>query len=145
MTNDDFAMLMDLEKAFSNPRSVKLPFEQTLKKYDVSSVNTKDAFLLRYDRRGRYEFKHKNQLTHGNDFPLVRLEINAPEHKNPDGYITSRNHIHVYREGYGLSWAYEFNEIFLLKLDEVTPLELFTLFCGYCKIDLSNIILQGVV
>jgi len=136
---------MSLDKTFLHAKSLKLPHEQSFKKYDIKSVNTKDTFLMRYDRRGRYELKHKSLLTQGNDFKLVRLEVNAPPHQNPDGYITSRNHIHVYKEGYELSWAYELNEIFSLNFDKATTLELFTLFCEYCRIDLSNIVLQGVI
>lgn len=41
---------------------------------------------------------------------LLRLDIDTKPHRNPDGQKISGTHLHVYREGYGDSWAYELND-----------------------------------
>ena len=71
------------------------------------------------DRRGRIElskFKLQNRyaLT---KLPLVRIDIDSPPHMNPDGTKTSRNHIHIYKDGYDEKFAYtldsdEFKDLF---------------------------------
>ena len=145
MTDALFNELMSLDKCFTRPGKIKLPGQQERKVYDVKSSTTEDKFLFDYDRRGRFELKHKKQLRHGKDVCIIRLEINAPNHMNPDGNVLSRNHIHIYREGYDLSWAYELFDIFPNIPQELSALNLFTIFCDYCKIDSTNIHLQGVL
>lgn len=145
MTDSDFKELMDLDKYFIRPESIKIPGEQEQKIYQLKSFTTEDNFIFDYDRRGRFELKYKEQLRFGKDVRLIRLEINAPTHMNPDGSIISRNHIHIYKEGYDLSWAYELHDIFPDAKQEISALYLFTAFCEYCKINTSNIILQGVL
>ena len=36
---------------------------------------------------------------------LVRLDLDGPTHRNPDGEEVPCPHLHVYREGYGDKWA----------------------------------------
>jgi hypothetical protein len=36
---------------------------------------------------------------------LVRVDLNGPPHRNPDGKVVECPHIHVYREGYADKWA----------------------------------------
>lgn len=36
---------------------------------------------------------------------LVRVDLDGPPHRNPDGTIVPCPHIHVYREGYADKWA----------------------------------------
>lgn len=142
MTDDAFDSLMLLQKSFLHPKSVKLPHDKQKKVFHVSSVGTKDTFLLDCHRQGTYEMKLMNQMRYGKDFPMVRLEINAPPHMNPDSYVTSRNHIHIYKEGYGMKWAYELSDKFPASMN---MLNLFVIFCEYCGIGLLNVSLQGVI
>jgi Family of unknown function (DUF6978) len=37
--------------------------------------------------------------------PLVRLDVEGPDHLNPDGVIVPCPHLHTYREGFGTRWA----------------------------------------
>lgn len=37
---------------------------------------------------------------------LLRVDLEGPDHDNPDGTVVECPHIHIYKEGYGLSWAY---------------------------------------
>lgn len=36
----------------------------------------------------------------------MRVDIDGPDHTNPDGEIVPCPHIHIYREGYEDRWAY---------------------------------------
>jgi hypothetical protein len=36
---------------------------------------------------------------------LLRLDLDGPPHRNPDGKEIPCPHLHVYREGYGDKWA----------------------------------------
>ena len=36
---------------------------------------------------------------------LLRLDLDGPPHRNPDGEEIPCPHLHVYREGYGDKWA----------------------------------------
>ncbi|MDX2066488.1 MAG: hypothetical protein SFX74_12175 [Fimbriimonadaceae bacterium] len=36
---------------------------------------------------------------------LVRLDLEGPPHRNPDGEVIPCPHIHLYRQGYGDKWA----------------------------------------
>lgn len=36
---------------------------------------------------------------------LMRLDLDGPPHRNPDGEEIPCPHLHVYREGYGVKWA----------------------------------------
>ncbi len=38
--------------------------------------------------------------------PLARLDLNGRPHTNPDGRPMPRTHLHLYREGFGLAWAF---------------------------------------
>ena len=36
---------------------------------------------------------------------LLRLDIDGPPHRNPDGEEIPCPHLHTYREGFGVKWA----------------------------------------
>ncbi len=36
---------------------------------------------------------------------LMRLDLDGPPHRNPDGQEVPCPHLHIYREGYGDKWA----------------------------------------
>jgi hypothetical protein len=36
---------------------------------------------------------------------LMRLDLDGPPHRNPDGAEIPCPHLHIYREGYGAKWA----------------------------------------
>lgn len=74
---------------------------------------------------------------------LARLDINDREHKNPDGRIIPRTHIHLYREGYNSRFAFDPKELGFKDLDNVTSL-IFQ-FLDFCKIKKGNIKIQEVL
>ena len=147
ITNTDFEALVKMKKKFSSPNIIRIPARrgEEAKGIRVDSIYAKESFLFDADCGGKIELRYKTQLRHKKGFaiPMVRFEVNAPPHTNPDGRILSRNHVHIYKEGYGdlrsLPWAYEYDEIFKGIEIPNDPYDLFDLFCEYCSIDISRI------
>ena len=151
MAIDDLAFkkLMDIDKFFVD-KTVKLPL----------AGDSGIAYKL-YDKTSRKEFsldlsrgkmllvnKKKFQTRYISDpTNLVRLEIDCPPHTNPDGSITSRNHMHIYKEGYDLAWAVDLQDLLpFSKVDLNNYTEVFYAFCKYCNIITDdNIDIQSVV
>jgi len=74
---------------------------------------------------------------------LARLEINGPEHTNPDHRKVGGNHIHIYREGCGDAWAFPLEE----KGFSTPPSAVETLreFCDFCSITNLPVVQTGAV
>lgn len=138
LTNKDFARLMSIKKKF-NENPITLPHVNQCSQLNVFSIDNKDSFVIDIDRRGKIEIKSKTQARYSSNQNLIRVEINAPPHTNPDGTITSRNHIHIYKEGFNLAWAYDlegFDETLFNNLKNFN--KVFADFCSYCNIELTN-------
>lgn len=72
--------------------------------------------LVSADRREEFILdirRHRIELVHGGKYqtrarvsePIARICFAKP-HRNPDGEHVPSEHLHVYREGFGLQWAY---------------------------------------
>lgn len=143
LTDVEYARLMALQKEFiSVPR---LPMEGEKRSYAVRSLDEKENFLLTTERKIVFELsKSKLNQTYARE-PIFRVEFNGPPHQNPDGTIISRSHVHIYRAGYGMSWAYPLDTFdpALFKHPNNYNI-LFEDFCSYCNItNLESI--QGVI
>lgn len=134
LTTNEFNRLMKLPKELKL-NTISLPIINTKARFEIKSKTTKDEFWLDIDRSNRYEIKSKTQER--TNEVLVRLEINSPPHMNPDGTVTSRDHIHIYKEGFGLAWAYDLDS-FIPNINKEYYSALFYSFCEYCIIDLGN-------
>lgn len=145
ITNEAFETLISLKKVFEKIDKVSLPHPQEGKIYNLFCRESKDEFIFDLSRKGTIELKQKAQLRLGKSVPIVRLEVNCPPHLNPDGTMTSRNHIHIYKENFDLKWAYDLDTIFHNISNDPQPLEIFYKFCEYCNIDTEGINLQGVI
>ena len=129
---------MEIKKRFNN-ETINLPAHNQKANLDVSSLDNRESFIVDIDRNGKIELKSKIQERYNNNQILIRVEINGPPHTNPDGTTISRNHIHIYKEGYELSWAYElkdFSDDLFIELKNFN--NVFTDFCSYCNIELNN-------
>lgn len=73
---------------------------------------------------------------------LVRLDLDTKPHSNPDHSIIEGAHLHIYQEGYGLSWAYPLDDSHVKSLNPHVdlarvltckdPYDRFRLFSEYC-------------
>lgn len=62
---------------------------------------------------------------------LARLDLDGPPHRNPDGVEIGPRHLHLYREGFALKWAFEIPESQFSNLDDAAvTLEDFMRFCN---------------
>jgi len=72
----------------------------------LKGLSSHEEFLLdiAVGKRGRLKVKYQ---TRGRRVVvLARLDVNGPTHRNPDGTLVGRDHIHVYKEGFADKWAY---------------------------------------
>jgi len=133
-TQTEFDRLIKLPKFFKDASGIQLPMQQQRKNYEINCSES-DTFILDYDRKGRYELKHKTQLREGKHRVLMRIEINAPPHMRLDGTTTGRNHIHIYNPTGQISYDINIGH---------EPLEILSELCKLCNIELPQI-LQGVM
>lgn len=134
ITDQEFRVIMSLEKLFTS-EIIGLPLTSQKAEYQLKSTDGKHELMLDIDRRGKFTI-HKCKLQNRiHSYPIIRVDIDSPPHTNPDGTTTSRNHIHIYREGYSMSWAYDLSNIheglFLTPTDFMST---FYDFCTYCNI-----------
>ena len=133
LSNEEYNRLMLLPKEFvSIP---KLPRMVDKKSYTIKSVDDNETFLLTVERNIICELSKSKLNNSYYKVPIFRVEYNAPPHRNPDGTLIGRNHVHIYRNGYGMSWAYPLETFsdFLFKCPNNFN-ELFHDFCNYCNI-----------
>ncbi|MBC3798462.1 DUF6978 family protein [Acetobacterium tundrae] len=147
MTNETFEHLLSLAKQFDDA-TIKLPTVGETKILHATSCYSTEKFIVDTDRRGKIELKKiKLQNRHSTKELLLRVEIDCPPHTNPDYSETSRNHIHIYKEGYDLRWAYDletFHDVYFKNI--YTFDTVFIDFCKLCNIQLEETIeMQSVL
>ncbi len=141
---------MQMKKRFiQNP---VLPKANSKAIYSIIGDTPQDQFEVHVERKNVIEFQaNKSKLQESYyKIALIRIEIDAPPHMNPDGTWTDRNHVHVFREGAGLSWAYDLSSVSPhLFQDHGNFLSLFCDFCQYCNIEIdmegNDFPIQGVL
>jgi hypothetical protein len=138
LTDEAFQSLMKMKKKFKTDIS-SIPAASQRVQFSIIGEDNKTEFTVDVDRKSRIEMKSKVQERYCNNILLVRVEINGPPHTNPDGSNIGRDHIHTYREGYGLSWAYNLAgfDPRLFK-DKENFTSVFSDFCLYCNIELDG-------
>lgn len=138
ITDCDFKHLLKLRKFFTV--SPRLPLENGSGYYLLKDESGKEEFQLNIIRKKVIEFGANKKKFNHSYFrqPIIRLEIDAPPHKNPDFTLVGRNHIHIYKEGYDLRWAYDLKDVSNLFTELNDFNLLFSDFCVYCNIDDTN-------
>ncbi|MFR4986761.1 MAG: DUF6978 family protein [Lachnospirales bacterium] len=147
LTYNEFQHIMSIQKNFIDCNIKFCKIGDNIS-YDLISIsNSNKKFKLDVDRRTRSIELNKIKIQNRLDIPLIRVDINSPPHINPDRTKTSRNHIHIYKEGYDLKWAMNlegFHSIYFKNTNIFN--NLFIDFCKYCNIDISKLNnFQGVI
>src|SRR5690625_76455 len=92
-----------------------IPFPASMQQEVIEAQSddlNKDKFMFYINRKGQYNLKKCTYLSrYNNTYNLLRLDINGPPHDNPDGTTVECPHIHIYKEGYNLSWAYPLESV----------------------------------
>lgn len=110
----------------------------------IAKSNPNERFIIDINRKRAILSRCTFQQRVHTSIPLVRLDIDTKLHKNPDGKIIEGNHIHIYKEGYNLAWAYPLNHKILNEINpnfDITLFEnisfhpiTFINFCKFCNI-----------
>lgn len=116
---------------FSNDE-YKFPYLGGSLRLSLQSMDKKETFNLDVTRGYIALEKITFQTRARKAVVLVRLDIDGPPHRNPDGEEISCPHIHLYREGYGDKWAYPLPDE--LKCVLYNPYNLLDKFMDYCHI-----------
>ncbi len=103
-------LIKKLKNLVSACKTLMIPNMGDKKIEEIVSIADKDFFKI-YIYRGSKENKkitfHAIECLTGN--AILRLDINATKHMNPDGREISENHLHIYKDGYEIKYAEEFN------------------------------------
>jgi len=115
--------LLGMPKMLVDLVQIKFPGRGDELRLEARSVNGKELFLFDVNRRGHINLKKCTyQNRHSVDI-LLRLDLNGPPHRNPDGDELPCPHIHVYREGFADKWAFPVPSDFRDTNDLITSLQ----------------------
>lgn len=130
LSKEDVEELLRMEKRFEDCAPI---WFRSGYKEDRALVGEADNTIFNFDAAFGYNGHYKLKLqTRHHTIELVRLEVNAQPHTNPDGRKVGGNHIHVYDEVHGSKIAYEINPAqFPHPRDGART---FNDFCDYCNI-----------
>jgi hypothetical protein len=103
------------------------------------SVDKRESFMLDVWSSGKIALKMKYQTRCRSVFLLARIDYDGPPHQNPDGLEVGYPHIHIYKEGMGLKFAFPLPpEIFPKPEDRWNTLHNFMGYCNISKVPLFN-------
>src|ERR1035437_1901951 len=71
----------------------------------LTSLDERESFMLDVTRAQMRLTKATYQNRARAAIILMRLDLDGPPHRNPDGVELPCAHLHLYREGYGDKWA----------------------------------------
>ena len=143
LTDSEIKRLLGMPKVFDSVP--QLPTMLDKKSYTIRSIDSKETFLLTAERNIVFELSKSKLNTSYSREPIFRVEYNSRPHMNPDGARIGRNHVHIYKEGYGMTWAYpleSFDKVLFRYPHDFNML--FGDFCKYCNIQNLQLI-QGVI
>jgi hypothetical protein len=97
----------------------------------LTSLDKRESFMLDVTRGQIKLTKAKYQNRARQVIVLLRLDLEGPPHRNPDGAEIPCPHIHVYREGFGDKWANPaLLERYVNTLDLFSTLDIFMQDCN---------------
>lgn len=120
-----------MEKHRLSDHMRRLPSGGEKEVIDLVSADRRERFMLDLYRGRRKQHKFTFQNRARQNIRIVRLDLHG-RHTNPDGEVFRTSHLHVYREGCGLSWAIPVPSDLFTDLDDIWK----TLheFMRYCNI-----------
>ena len=143
LTENEVKRLIDLGKNRVNDEEHRFPDGGETLEIPLISLDERENFLLSVTV-GRIDLsKSNNQLRlKPENIPLVRIDVGNTIHKNPDGTIITGPHIHIYKEGYGLKFAYPLEKY--LRTNPEDTYQVLCDFMNYCSIVKKPVIIKGV-
>jgi hypothetical protein len=108
LTQAEGDALLALEKiAVASDLPINLPDLGGSIDLNFIAQNGREEFILNYTRYTINLSKRNHHFRGRKIIGLARLDLDGPPHRNPDGQEVPMRHLHLYREGYGLKWAFE--------------------------------------
>jgi hypothetical protein len=110
LTDTEILELIKSKKYTTSDASYEFPSFGGLLSIELISENKTD-FILDVNRNKYKLSKCTFQNRVKTIIPLVRLDVNANPHRNPDGTEIGRTHIHIFSSSFGDKVAYELDNI----------------------------------
>lgn len=142
LTQKEVDMLLSLIKVLAENKPITFPNPGEIIHLEAFSTSSSDKFLIDVNRKGQIKIsKCTYQTRYKRSTILLRVDIDGPEHTNPDGEVVPCPHIHIYREGYEDRWAYPLEQH--IKTDPFDLVEVLISFLRYNNInDIPDIYFQ---
>lgn len=139
LSQSDANRLIEMEKHITDQIDFPAIYEQ--KKYEAFSLDDTERFYVRINRTGRFVLSRGTyQTSHYTNQALLRLDLAIDKpHCNPDGNKIEGPHIHIYKEGYDMKWAYPIADYIPEIVDYEDLIGNFMSFCKFCHIRLNGV------
>jgi hypothetical protein len=105
LTQDEAANLMAMEKRAVDDKDLFFPRPGEGLAIPLTSLDKRENFMLDVTRAQIKLTKATYQNRARAVIILMRLDLDGPPHRNPDGKEIPCPHLHIYREGFGDKWA----------------------------------------
>lgn len=105
ITQAEADALIEMEKRFAEDEDWTFPSAGEGMALAVTSLDNRENFMLDITRAEIKLTKVTYQNRARQAIILMRLDIDGPPHRNPDGEEIRCPHLHIYREGFGDKWA----------------------------------------
>ena len=105
LTQDEADKLMAMEKRVADQKEWLFPAPGYRIAIPLTSLDKRESFMIDATRAQIKLTKATYQNRARAVIILMRLDLEGPPHRNPDGTEIPCPHLHVYREGYGDKWA----------------------------------------
>jgi hypothetical protein len=105
ITQAEADSLIAMEKRFVDDNDWTFPVAGARIGLALTSLDKRENFMLDVTRAQIKLTKATYQNRARQVIILVRLDLDGPPHRNPDGTEILCPHLHVYREGFGDKWA----------------------------------------
>ncbi|KPV43182.1 DUF6978 family protein [Alicyclobacillus ferrooxydans] len=133
LSQNDADELLSMIKKIRETSPINFPKLGKSVQMEATSANETVKFVFDVNRKGTLKVtKVTYQTRYQKSVILLRLDIDGPEHLNPDGTIIPCPHIHVYREGFDDSWAFPLDKE--IKTDASDLLQVLSDFLDYNKV-----------
>jgi len=136
LTDNEIKYLLNVLKNINMKEAYfTMPLKGESKKIDlISDENKNDTFIIDINPSKNKRIKSLKitfNERYKKEIILLRLDLNSPRHKNPDGHLLSGNHLHIAREGYDDKYAIEVPDCFV---DLSSPKNTLIDFLTYCNV-----------
>jgi hypothetical protein len=105
LTHAEADALIEMEKCSADEKVYLFPRPGERISIPLTSPDKRESFMLDVTRAQIKLTKATYQDRARQAIILMRLDLDGPVHRNPDGKEILCPHLHVYREGYGDKWA----------------------------------------